>query len=320
MTRLVVVVLLLCIGILAAAWIIKNPEERALDEDARANAPCCFVTTSVGTTHYQVAGSGSRVAVLVHGFSVPSYIWDSTFVALSAAGYRVIRYDMLGRGWSDRPDLPYDATTYNEQLLGLLDSLHVQGPVDLFGLSFGGLVVSQFTADHPDRVRTLTYVDPVVNRGSDPGFLSWPLIGPYVFQVMAVPSMPAGQPTDFLHAERFPGWEDRYREQMKYRGFGRALRRSREWSAVADFPALHERIKTAGTPVLLIWGRQDETLPFSLSAVLQQRIPTLEFVAVDSSGHLPQLEQAALFNATVLDFLARHAPADPATTAAPRAR
>ena len=46
------------------------------------------------------------------------------------------------------------------QLIELLDSLRVTGPVDLMGLSFGGFVTGHYVPGHVARVRTLTLVDP----------------------------------------------------------------------------------------------------------------------------------------------------------------
>jgi pimeloyl-ACP methyl ester carboxylesterase len=83
---------------------LENPERATLDAEARAGAPGKFITLSRGITHYEMAGPDSaRVVVLVHGFSVPSYIWDSTFAGLTGGGHRVLRYDLYGRGFSDRP-------------------------------------------------------------------------------------------------------------------------------------------------------------------------------------------------------------------------
>ena len=62
------------------------------------------------------ARTPARTVVLVHGFSVPYYIWDSTTTALAAAGYRVVRYDEYGRGLSDRPNVDYTADLYDRQL------------------------------------------------------------------------------------------------------------------------------------------------------------------------------------------------------------
>jgi len=294
------------IAVALAFGAFSNPETRVLDAAARAEAPGRFIASDQGNTHYELAGpDGGRTVVLVHGFSVPYYIWDSTSAGLTRAGYRVLRYDLYGRGYSDRPDAAYDGAMYDRQLLSLLDSLRITGPVDVAGLSFGGFATAHFATTHPSRVRALTLVDPVVEP-SDPGVVALPVIGPWLWQSLVVPGMAEGQLTDFLHPENHPAWVDQYRRQMRYRGFGRALRRTALNMASVDFDALYARVAATGVPVLLVWGKQDQTIPFTLSDVVRRNIPSVEFVAVDSAGHLPHIEQASLVNARLLAFLAAH--------------
>jgi pimeloyl-ACP methyl ester carboxylesterase len=288
------------------AW--KNPEKSALDAKARAGAPGAFVTLSHGVTHYEVAGPDTgRVVVLVHGFSVPYYIWDSTFVALKSAGYRVIRYDLYGRGLSDRPDVTYDGTLFDAQLDGLLDSLRVTQPIDLMGLSFGGYVTAHYVDTHGKRVRTLTLFDPVAEQSHLPEALTMPIVGNYLWQTMHVPTMADNQASDFLHPEHFPGWADRYRPQMRYNGFGRALLSSAATLSNTDLKALYGGVARAGVPLMLIWGKQDSTVSIRFSNVVRGTNPGVEFFPVDSAGHLPHLEQTTLVNARLLAFLAAHA-------------
>lgn len=90
----------------------------------------------------------------------------------------------------------------------------------LIGLSMGGPIVAACTVEHPERVRRLVLLDPMAST-RDPGMLQWPLVGEYLFRVAVLPGMAAGQSSDFAHPERFPGWADRYREQMRYLGFAR---------------------------------------------------------------------------------------------------
>ena len=192
------------------AW--KNPEQGPLNAAARTGVPGQFVALSGGVTHYDISGPDTgRVVVLVHGFSVPSYIWDSTSTALSAVGHRVIRYELFGRGWSDRPDAAYDGAMYDAQLDELLDSLHITQPIDLVGLSFGGYVTSHYVAGHAARVRTLTMIDPASKPRDLPGFLSWPVVGPWIWQTTQVPGTAEGKFSNFLHSEQHPTWADRIR-------------------------------------------------------------------------------------------------------------
>jgi len=307
------VALLLLVGFAWYTW--KNPEKVTIDATARAGAPGKFVALSHGTTHFEFSGPDSgRLVVLVHGFSVPYYIWDSTVVALKGAGYRVLRYDLYGRGYSDRPNVDYDGALYDSQLGELLDSLHVREPVDLVGLSFGGFVTAHYVTTHLARVRTLTLVDPISKQSGLPRMFRLPVIGPWAWQVMAVPGMAEGQSSDFLHPEHYPAWADQYRPQMRFRGFGRALLSTLSMGSRVSLDSLYAGVGRTGIPAMLIWGKQDQTVPFPLSEVVRRGIPTVEFVPVDSAGHLPHIEQAPIVNARLLAFLEAHrSPAAPRT-------
>lgn len=287
----------------------KSPEDTELDEAVRAVAPGDFVQLSDGVTHYDLTGpDAGRLVVLVHGFSVPYYIWDSTVVALTDLGYRVLRYDLFGRGFSDRPNAAYDGAFYDDQLSGLLDALRITDPVDLVGLSFGGFVAAHFVGSHPDRVRTVTFVDPMSEQPEVQGFLGLPVIGSWFWHVSVVPGLAEGQMTDFLHPENYPTWVDQYRPQMRYRGFGRALLSTVLMSSRVDFEALYGKVAETGIPALLIWGKQDHTVAFTLSEVVRRNIPSVEFAPVDSAGHLPHIEQSGLVHARLHAFLETHSP------------
>lgn len=293
--------------VLAAVYVLRNPERKTLDDSARRGAPGRFVRLSQGVTHYDVAGPDTgRVVLLVHGFSVPYYIWDSTAVALANAGYRVVRYDEYGRGLSDRPDAAYDAELFDRQIVDLLDSLQITGKVDLAGVSMGGSVTSVFAGRHPERVRSLTLVDPVAGAtGRSMGIFGWPLVGAYLWQTLAVPTLADGQASDFIAPARFPGWADRYRDQMQYRGFGRALLASRRARLNMTMDTVYARVAGTSVPTLLVWGKGDQTVPFAFSDSVRKLLPAAEFHAIEGAGHLPILEQAHQTDSLIVAFLAK---------------
>jgi len=285
--------------------VARNPERTTLDASVRETAGGRYVALSNGVTHCDISGPADGVpVVLVHGFSVPLYIWDPTAVALSTAGYRVLRYDLLGRGLSDRPDVTYDLDLYDRQLSDLLDATGFRGPVHVMGLSFGGLVTATFSGRHPERVRSLTLVDPAADDfGRLPWYVRMPLLGPLLWQGLVVPGMADGQATDFLDPSRFPDWADRYRVQMQYRGFGRALRSTRLAATGLSVDSVYASVGRQAFPVQLIWGVEDRTVPIALSARVKQAIPRIQYHPVERAGHLPHMEQADVVNPILLDFL-----------------
>ena len=127
-------------------------ETKELNDSTRKSASGSFVALSDGVTHYELGGPrDGHSVVLVHGFSVPYFIFDSTFEFLVNAGFRVLRYDLIGRGFSDRPNVDYDIHLFVRQLKDLLDALELK-QIDLVGLSMGCLL---YTSPSPrDRTRS----------------------------------------------------------------------------------------------------------------------------------------------------------------------
>lgn len=297
--------LLLAAALVAFWYNRRNPEKKSLDEFGRSEARGHFARLRDGMTFYRLSGpdSGAPV-VLVHGFSTPSYIWDSTAVALSAAGYRVLQYDLFGRGYSDRPDVTYGADLVDRQLGDIIDSAGLRGPVHLMGLSYGGFVTATFAGRHPERIRSLTFVDPAAGPSSRlPWYIAAPVIGPVLWQVLVVPGMAGNQVTDFVEPSRWPDWPDRYRTQMQYRGFGRALRSTAMFEAGVSLDSVYATVGKQSFPVALVWGVEDSTVSIALSRSVREAIPRIQFHPIERAGHLPHMERTDVVNPILLDFL-----------------
>jgi pimeloyl-ACP methyl ester carboxylesterase len=285
--------------------LMRNPEHGPLDATARRQAPGQFVTLSHGIVHVRSAGpEQGRPVILVHGFSVPSYVFDQTSADLAAAGFRVIRFDLYGRGWSDRPDVDYDRTLFANQLLELMDTLKIP-KADLLGLSMGGAIVGRFAAEHPDRVRSVVLVAPLTHA-RDIGPMAWPGAGEWLMRAWYLPQLAASQLEDFPHPERVPGWAARFKPQTRYDGFGHAIlstmRKVVTQSSLPDFG----KIGKSGLPVLLVWGDADRTVPYAAHADVQRAIPQAQFVPLPGLGHLTVVEDPAATDARIAAFLAAH--------------
>jgi len=294
----------------AVLYVALDPERLELDDAARAAAAGQFARLSDGYTHYELAGpAGGRVVVLAAGATVPYYIWDPTFTALVDAGFRVLRYDYYGRGFSDRPDIPFTEDLYVRQLAELLDAVHITGPFDLAGLSFGGAVITSVAARYPDRVRSLIYMDPAFRT---PDALTMLESTPWAWNVMTAildeRSWAGSQLGDFLHPERFPDWPERYRVQLRYRGFRRARLSDLRSNVDADQRDELQAVGRSRRPVLVIWGKQDPNVPFEFSASLLAVMPEARLVEVDQAGHLPQWEQPDVVQPAIISFLREFQP------------
>jgi pimeloyl-ACP methyl ester carboxylesterase len=288
----------------AMRYFSADREHLTLDDAARAKAPGQFIRLSEGVTHYEAGGpEGGTPLLLVPGFSTPYNVWDPTFEGLTKAGIRVIRFELYGRGLSDRPDARYDGDFFDRQILDLVDALRL-GKVDIAGLSMGGPIAATFANRHPERVRRVVLLDPGWLSGARlPLGLRAPLLGDYNFAVTLAPGLPNGQWKDFLYPERYPHYLDRYHEQMQYHGFRRAILRTLRNYVAIDSTSEYAALGRSGKPVLLVWGKQDKDVPFAISSKVLDVIPQARFFPVEDAAHIPHFEHPELVNPVIVDFL-----------------
>ena len=270
-----------------------------MNDEVRKNVSGSFIKLTDGITHYESGGADTgQVIILVHGFSVPYYIWDATYDSLIQNGFHVIRYDEFGRGYSDRPDVDYNEIFYRRQLYDLIASLKLKTPVNLAGVSFGGAVVSDFAVHYPALTNKIVLVDPVYAFGK---LTENVMIANYKM-AMDHEKQASGQLTDFKYPEKFPGWVDKYKVQMQYKGFRHALLSTRNNFPKDTIISNYRQLGKLQKNVLLIWGKDDMTVPFSFSDSVRKIVP-VDFFPVDDVGHLPHLEKPGVVNQKIISFL-----------------
>jgi pimeloyl-ACP methyl ester carboxylesterase len=96
--------------------------------------------------------------LLVHGLASNARLWDGVAVGLVANGHPAVTVDLRGHGRSSKPDGPYDVPTVAEDLAVLIERLGIDRPV-VAGQSWGGNVVVELAARHPDTIRGIVCVD-----------------------------------------------------------------------------------------------------------------------------------------------------------------
>lgn len=283
-------------------------ETRELDEEARRLTDGSYITLSDGITHYELGNpNGEPVVVLVHGFSVPYFIFDPTFDFLVRQNFYVLRYDLFGRGFSDRPDAAYNIDLFVHQLNDLLDALNITRPVSLVGLSMGGPITATFTARHPDRVAKLVLIDPA---GARTLFLSRllkavaaPGIGETLLDLAGNGGIIKTVAADIFNRELVEHFMERYMVQVQYKGFRNAILSTVRNRVIDSCIDTYRQVGALNKPVLLIWGRHDTTVPLRHSDDLRKVMPKLEFHIVEDASHIPHYEKSDETNAILLEFL-----------------
>ena len=283
---------------------IMNPENRELDEAVRSQLGGSYLRLSRGVTHYALEGPAKgQVVVLVHGGTVPMFTWDAISPILTAAGYRVLRYDMYGRGYSDRPRVTYNRELYRDQLLEILDALNLHEPIDLVGYSLGGGIVTDFAARHPQRVRRLALISPVVYNFQTPLIFRIPVIGEFLARIIGIRtvtkranSMYEGTGFGQRHADLFA-------EQTTFKGFQTSLLSMIRNNAIGDHRDSYEAVGKQKKSVLLIWGSRDTEIPEEVINTARKLIPHVQFHALQDAGHNIVFQKPEQTSMILINFL-----------------
>jgi pimeloyl-ACP methyl ester carboxylesterase len=283
-------------------------ETEELTDTVRANVGGSFVRLSDGFCHYELIKSeNAPTIVLIHGFSVPYYIFDPTFAFLAGSGFQVLRYDLFGRGFSDRPNKAHTIRFFVDQLKELLDRLEIRKPIHLVGLSMGGPISATFMGQYPERVQSLILIDPA---GAKPVRLSWalkavklPFIPELILGLFGGERLVKSIVSDYFPSDLIEQFQARYRVQMRYKGFLRAILSTVRNGMLDSFHLTYQRVGNLNKPTALFWGRDDTTVPFTDSQGILSVIPHAEFHPIDNCGHIPHYENPGIVNPILLKFL-----------------
>ncbi len=287
-------------------------EKKIIDDTLRQSVSqssgSAFVSLPSGYTHYELSGADdAESVVLVHGFSVPNFIWEPTFRFLTEAGYRVLRYDLFGRGYSDRPKAKYDLNFFSDQLRDLLDALKIDEPTNLFGLSMGGPITATFTTRYPERVKKLALFDPSggedIPRSLILKMMEIPLLGELLMGFFGRRTLTKGLAADFHNPELLEHFTTQFMLQLDYQGFEHAILMTLRNDALRNSLTTYHKVGEMSIPKLLVWGRDDKTVPYAQSSQVVASLPGVRFHTIEDSGHIPHYEDADQVNPVILDFL-----------------
>ena len=267
------------------------------------NNPGEYVQLSKGYTYFEEANSNSEIGnvVLVHGFSVPSYIMKTTFNSIKERGFRVIMMDLYGRGYSDNPNLPQTDELRATQVIELMKSRGIE-KASVVGLSNGGRIISKIADIEPKLIKDLFYI-------ASSGFYAYEEVNDKeVYQeeiddmILKYPEMAKGQVNDFFEGDKYPNWITQYEELQTHVGFARALISTTKNLVTLD--DIHKKIDSLNIPVYTFWGEYDNVVVYDeFKDRLNKVFPNRKEFFITKSGHLPHMENKEEFEYIFFKYL-----------------
>lgn len=241
------------------------------------------------------------VLAFVNGLTQYSSLWASYSAHFAAAGYRVLRFDMLGQGESEKPALGVRFEDHWRTLDAILDHLGIERAY-VAGISYGGTVAVQYACERPERCAGLVAMS---------CFAEMP---PQLYQMgcglfealveVGLPSlqrwlMPMNMSDDWLEANK-----DALPEMMR-RGYAIndlfALQNLME--SVNAFEPITDRLPQITCPTLILNGEYDFFTPRKCHDVLRRGIRRSRLVIVQHAYHAYTLEHPAVTMRVIGAFL-----------------
>jgi 3-oxoadipate enol-lactonase len=256
----------------------------------------------ININHVQQGNDTAMPVVFLHGFPFSHKIW---LRQLEVAGklYRGVAYDLRGHGDSGVGDGQFTIEGHCDDLIALLDHLHIRQAV-VVGLSMGGYIALRTMERNPERFLGLVLCDTrseadaneaKIKRAND-----------------AVRAKKEGSQKfadDFVHKVFAHDSFSRVREATDL--VHRIIRQTSPLSIAGTLIAMAARTDTTPslqhikTPTLILVGEHDTITPPAAAQALQERIPGATLNIVPDAAHMSNLENADFFNEQLLIFLKR---------------
>jgi pimeloyl-ACP methyl ester carboxylesterase len=255
---------------------------------------------------YEEHGSGEPV-LLIHGAIVTDAMLPLAREAALTERHRVIRYRRRAHGGSDPLDGPFSLAGQVQDAVGLLDDLGVER-AHVVGHSGGGAIGTQLAIQAPDRVHTLSVLEPAI--------LPPEVLG--AFPQMSAPvaeAYRAGDTQGALEAWMTvvscgPDW--RAEATRTVPGVLDHLDHDAVTFFELEFPTIPEWLFEADAcgritqPVLLVSGGDSGPMIEAVKRHFLTLVPAAESVVLPGVNHLMQMRDPKGVAAAVAEFMSRH--------------
>ena len=267
-----------------------------------------MLTTDDGVRlHYEEAGSGTPI-VFVHEFAGDARSWEPQLRYFSRR-YRCIAYCARGYAPSDVPESyeRYSQERARDDVRAVLDALKIER-AHVVGLSMGANATLHFGLTYSKRALSLTFAGG--GYGSPPARRA-------EFQQASRANAETIRTKGMAHfVDTYGRGPTRVQLQKKdSRAFEEYLRQFREHSALGSMntllgvqarrPSFYDmtaELAKLPVPLLILTGDEDEP-SIEVSVMIKRTAPKAALAVLPKSGHGINLEEPALFNQLLDDFL-----------------
>lgn len=262
-----------------------------------------YVNANGIRTRVLEAGEGTPL-VLLHGTGGHIEAYARNIPELSKH-FRVICIDMLGHGYTDKPNYPYGIDAYSDHLLAVIQSLNIER-LYLSGESLGGWVAAWFSAQYPEYV-----ISQVLNT---PGNVN---SKPEVMAALKASTLKAVLEANYENVKTRLEWlmfdksqvtdeliQCRYDIYTKpeYQKAVHNIVYLQELEARKKYIWDPSWCGKISVPTLLAWTDHDPTSTVEEAQPIKDMIPNSELVVIENAGHWPQWEQVEAFNKVIIDY------------------
>ncbi len=282
-------------------------KRKLLHLQVRNNPGGQFIELTDGYTHYELKGvKNNKTVVLIHGNIAPLVSWDNTFDYLVSSGFKVLRYDIFGHGFSDRPNLEkYTKEFYDRQLVELLAKLKISEPIFMVGTSQGGSICAYFAAKHLSSVKKLALFAPFFDsfeNARNARILKAKFIGELIIPFVIKRKILDLSTSIFSDKKRINLTRET-KKQLCYEGKDRAILANLRGDSLNDATPYYKAVKKHGLQVLLTWGSKDQIISGESMNRLRTLIPNIEYHEIKNAGHLAHYEFSEHINPLLVNFI-----------------
>jgi 3-oxoadipate enol-lactonase len=249
--------------------------------------------------NYEIEGEGPWLT-MSHSLACNLHMWDPQMPVLTKK-FKVLRFDTRGHGQSSAPAGEYTLEQLADDLKGLLDALKIR-QTHYVGLSMGGMIAQAFALKYPGVFQSMVLADTTSRRPPNAGQMWGERI--QNAQTKGMGALVSGT------LERW--FTEPYRNSRKdvMEKIGNDIRNTPVNGFVGCCHAISkvdylDRLKEIKVPALIIVGEQDHGTPPEAARVIQQNLPGSELKIISSAAHISNVEQAQVFNDSMLGFLNR---------------